>query len=206
TTAKNAAKTVAKKPAKATVEKVVPKAKGKVSTKAAPSTAKKTEVKAPAKKPDAKVATKKTTTGANVKTAAIAKNAAPNAKTKVAKKVTAKAPAKSAVQMNDSARLSMLFDYYGQLLTEKQREVVRLYHEEDLSLSEIAKILGISRQGVHESLKKAKTSLFGYEDRLGLLAKHGEYREVLAAVSIVLGDEKTAKAKKIRKLIGDLDI
>ncbi len=73
---------------------------------------------------------------------------------------------------------SLLYDYYGQLLTERQREVTRLYHEENCSLSEIGEVLGISRQGVHDTLKTARRALASYEEKLGLVAR---YEETLSA-------------------------
>lgn len=69
------------------------------------------------------------------------------------------------------AENSLLYDFYGQLLSKRQREVMALYHEENLSLSEIAEEFGISRQAVHDTLKKAEQALGGYEQKLGLLGK-----------------------------------
>lgn len=69
------------------------------------------------------------------------------------------------------AEVSLLYDFYGQLLTERQREVMRLYYEENYSLSEIAKEYDISRQGVHDTLKKAERALHEYEEKLGLVEK-----------------------------------
>lgn len=71
--------------------------------------------------------------------------------------------------INDIARVSLLYDFYGGLLTEKQRSVMSLYHEENLSLSEIAHEYGISRQGVHDTLKKAEQALEEYERKLNLV-------------------------------------
>lgn len=73
--------------------------------------------------------------------------------------------------INDITRVSLLYDFYGGLLTEKQRSVMSLYHEENLSLSEIADEYGISRQGVHDTLKKAQQALEEYECKLKLVDK-----------------------------------
>lgn len=66
---------------------------------------------------------------------------------------------------------SILFDFYGGLLTEKQQEIFRLYHEDNLSLSEISLELDMSRQGVHDAVKKALHALHEYEKKLALAEK-----------------------------------
>ena len=68
--------------------------------------------------------------------------------------------------------LNYLLDFYGPLLTEHRREVLRLYCEEDLSLSEIAEQLGISRQGVSDALNKGRKQLSDYEEKLGLAGRY----------------------------------
>ena len=82
---------------------------------------------------------------------------------------------------NDIANIelqSLLFDFYGALLNESQNEVMALYHEDNLSLSEIAEDLGMSRQAVHYTLKKAEKALNGYEDKLGLVAGYHRNQEL----------------------------
>jgi len=74
---------------------------------------------------------------------------------------------------------SLLYDFYGELLTDKQREVMSLYHEENYSLGEIANEFGISRQAVHNTLKKAEMILQNYEDKLGLVSELTKQREVI---------------------------
>ncbi len=70
--------------------------------------------------------------------------------------------------------MSLLFDFYGETLTEKQRELFDLYYNEDLSLSEIAEHAGITRQGVRDSIKRAEHALHEMEDKLGLVARYGD--------------------------------
>ena len=72
-------------------------------------------------------------------------------------------------EMNSDTKLSLEYDFYGALLTKRQSEVMQLYHEENLSLSEIAEEFGISRQGVHDALKNAQEALTTYEEKLGLV-------------------------------------
>ena len=69
--------------------------------------------------------------------------------------------------------MSLLFDFYGETLTEKQRELFDLYYNEDLSLAEIAEHAGITRQGVRDSVKRAEHALHAMEQKLGLVALYG---------------------------------
>ena len=72
---------------------------------------------------------------------------------------------------------SMLYDFYGSLLSESQNEIMALYHEDNLSLSEIAEELGQTRQAVHYTLRKAEKALKSYEEKLGLVASYKENRQ-----------------------------
>ena len=69
---------------------------------------------------------------------------------------------------NQTYRMTMLFDFYGELLTERQKEFFDLYYNEDLSLAEIAENEGITRQGVRDSIKRAEAQMLEMEERLGL--------------------------------------
>ena len=75
--------------------------------------------------------------------------------------------------------VSMLLDFYGQLLTARQYEILDLYYNDDYSLGEIAEELGISRQGVHDSIRKGRTALETYEARLGLATRFREQEEIM---------------------------
>ena len=68
-------------------------------------------------------------------------------------------------------RISYLLDFYGDVLTERKKEVLDMYYNEDLSLAEIAEQIGISRQGVRELIKKAEDELLFLEEKLGLAKK-----------------------------------
>ena len=74
---------------------------------------------------------------------------------------------------SDTFTMSMLFDFYGELLTAKQKELFDLYYNEDLSLSEIAEQAEISRQGVRDAIMRAETILRDTEDRLRLVRRYG---------------------------------
>lgn len=70
--------------------------------------------------------------------------------------------------MDKNTEISLLFDFYGQLLSVKQYEAVSLYYNDDLSLSETAEVMGITRQGVRDLVKRSEAELYEYEQKLGL--------------------------------------
>ena len=80
--------------------------------------------------------------------------------------------------MEERVLVSLLIDFYGDLLTEKQLQCIVLHHEDDMSLAEIADQLGVSRQAVHDNLQRAMQVLNGYEESLHLVRTY-ERREAL---------------------------
>jgi len=91
--------------------------------------------------------------------------------------------------MDETAlKMTMLFDFFGELLTEKQREYFDLYHNEDLSLSEIAEQSGISRQGVHDIIARAEKTLDEIERKTGVVKRWLYTREMLEQAE-ALADE-----------------
>jgi len=72
---------------------------------------------------------------------------------------------------NQTYRMTMLFDFYGELLTERQKEFFDLYYNEDLSLSEIAENNGITRQGVRDVIVRAEGIMQEIEDKTGLIRR-----------------------------------
>lgn len=73
--------------------------------------------------------------------------------------------------MNELIKQTLLYDFYGELLTAHQKEIYEQFILEDLSLGEIARDRGISRQGVHDTIKRCEKTLEGYEDKLHLIQK-----------------------------------
>lgn len=96
---------------------------------------------------------------------------------------------------------SLLYDFYGGLLRENQLEIMNLYHEDNLSLSEIAEELGLSRQAVHYTLKKAEASLEKYEEVLGLIKKYEENSnkaaEVIEIINSIIKQQELKKEDTI---------
>ena len=78
--------------------------------------------------------------------------------------------------MGKNLEISLLLDFYGEMLTEKQRDMVDYYYNDDLSLSEIAENEGITRQGVRDSIKRAETQLLEMEERLHLVQRFRDMR------------------------------
>lgn len=81
-----------------------------------------------------------------------------------------------------------LFAFYGELLTAKQKDVLTLYCLDDLSLGEIAEDLNISRQGVHDAVKRATKILEDYETKLGLMEKFNNNNRLLNDINLKMMD------------------
>ena len=90
--------------------------------------------------------------------------------------------------MDKVLKITLLYDFYGELLTEKQRNVIELYYLNDYSLNEIGEDYGISRQAVHEMIKRSEKILMQYEERLLLVDKYLRQKERLEK-TIELFDE-----------------
>jgi predicted DNA-binding protein YlxM (UPF0122 family) len=85
-------------------------------------------------------------------------------------------------------QIALLFDFYGQLLTEKQIEIVDMYYNNDLSLGEISEQQGISRQGVYDTLKRAEKTLYEYEEKLGLVDRFLKQKDSMKKIIEMLDE------------------
>lgn len=79
-------------------------------------------------------------------------------------------------------RMGLLFDFYGALLTEKQQQCLEMHYLSDLSLSEIAEQFGVSRQAVHDILRRAEQTLDEYERKLGLVDRYRRQQAALQQI------------------------
>ena len=84
--------------------------------------------------------------------------------------------------MENIEEISILLDFYGNMLSEKQREFLRLYHEENCSMPEIAAEYGVSRQSVFDAVNKAEKALRSYEEKLGLYARFRRTSDQLSLI------------------------
>lgn len=84
--------------------------------------------------------------------------------------------------MAKDLKITFLLDFYGDMLTEKQRDVVEAYYNEDLSLAEIAQERDITRQGVRDAIKRAEQQLIEMEERLGLARRFMKVQEALTSI------------------------
>lgn len=115
--------------------------------------------------------------------------------------------------MRDPETAALLLDFYGGLLTGRQREFYDLYHNHDLSLSEIAENAGITRQAVRDALTRAEASLEELETQLELVTRFlrmrgalAEIRQHAGSLAHTLGDSETkARAERIFELVGQCE-
>ncbi len=83
---------------------------------------------------------------------------------------------------NKPLEMCLLFDFYGEVLTEKQKELFDLYYNEDLSLAEISEHIGITRQGVRDSIVRAEHTLRDMEKKLGLVSRYGKIDSIVSSM------------------------
>lgn len=122
------------------------------------------------------------------------------------------------MDIEEITRYSLLYDFYGQLLSRRQREVAELYIQENYSLAEIAEQFGISRQSVHDALRSGRKSLLAYEEKLGLVDRFIKTDETIRLIDSrmtrlkegisegrVPAEKIPAELEKIRSVIDRLE-
>ncbi len=111
--------------------------------------------------------------------------------------------------MEKDMKIAYLYDFYGEILSEKQQLVFEMYYNDDCSLGEIAEQIGISRQGVRDCVKRCETSLSQMEQKLGLAARFEEMTEDIDRIkrSAVFVSEELADREgcnEIKQKIDDI--
>lgn len=112
--------------------------------------------------------------------------------------------------MDELLRLTLLYDFYGELLTQKQKQVYELYYQNDLSLSEIGVELSTSRQAVRDLLVRTEKILIGYEEKLQLMERFMQQKKAVRKMKTILDEismqplsQKTLSSLQTAKEIAD---
>ena len=87
---------------------------------------------------------------------------------------------------NQAYRMALLYDFYGDMLTDRQKEFYDLYYNEDLSLAEIAENYGITRQGVRDVIVRAEAILTELEDKTGIVKRFHQMQDQFLAIQTAL--------------------
>lgn len=107
--------------------------------------------------------------------------------------------------MEKYVEVSMLWQIYGKLLTEKQSKILNYYYNDDLSLSEIADLTNVSRQAVNDIIKKGEAKLFEYESILNIMKKSQENERTIQLILSQLSKiENTSSDKKVEKILNEI--
>ncbi len=100
-------------------------------------------------------------------------------------------------ELDRKVEIAWLLAFYGGMLTEKQRQVLAMHCEEDLSLAEIAKEAGVSRQGVHDMLSRGAQRLFDMEEHLGMAARFRRIEDGLETCRALLAESRYEEAGRV---------
>lgn len=100
--------------------------------------------------------------------------------------------------LKKTEEVNLLLDFYENLLTSKQQEVLRLYYKEDLSLREIAELLNNTHASIYDTIKRSEAKLLKYESNLGLVEKHQARNQIYDKI-------KTYQNEAINQLIKQLE-
>lgn len=105
------------------------------------------------------------------------------------------------MEFDKNVNISLLLDFYGEMLSEKQRETAELYYNEDLSLAEISDITGLTRPGVRDRLVKSEAILCNLEKKLGLLARFETMKQEISDITSELDSLKKGSQANLEDII-----
>jgi len=97
--------------------------------------------------------------------------------------------------------LSMLYDFYGELLNESSKKFFEGYVLDDMTLAELSEESGISRQGIYDNIKRTVKKLHGYEDKLQLVKKFGQVKGDVSKIKAVADEIKAGKTDRVDEII-----
>ncbi|RXT15085.1 putative DNA-binding protein [Ammoniphilus sp. CFH 90114] len=102
-------------------------------------------------------------------------------------------------------RVNLLFDFYGPILKDRQRQFLEMYYREDLTLSEIAEVMEVTRQAVYDQVKRTEIVLEQYEDKLQLLSRYQERQSrINRLLDLLDSDPPEWDSENIRTLVKEL--
>lgn len=97
--------------------------------------------------------------------------------------------------------ISILMDFYGQLLSERQTDMMNMYYNQDLSLSEIAEEIKISRQGVRDAIKRGEKQLSEFEEKLGLVKRFSDMTAQITEMNRIINRlEDTEEVERLKEI------
>lgn len=116
--------------------------------------------------------------------------------------------------MNKDINMALLFDIYGNILSDFQRSCLDMYYNQDFSLSEISDNVGKTRQGVYDSIKRSEQTLENLEKKLGFWGKINDLKEkidIIKKLIVIIPDISDSeftkeKIKKIKKLLNEIQL
>ncbi len=100
--------------------------------------------------------------------------------------------------------IGYLLDFYGEILSDRKRDVMNMYYNEDFSLAEIASEIGISRQGVHDLIKKCEEELAFYEQKLGLAQRFSSAQLHACRIKQLISDNNDHVSEELKAEIDAL--
>ena len=110
--------------------------------------------------------------------------------------------------LDEKYNQGLLFDFYGELLNENNKSIYADYVLNDLSLSEIASLRGISRQGIHDTIKRTTKKLYEYEGKLHLMKKHNDIKEKAIEICNIIDNIKSINNNedldKVKNILKDM--
>ena len=115
-------------------------------------------------------------------------------------------PSEVILLFEKNLNIGYLLDFYGEILSERKRTVLEFYYNDDLSLAEISEEIGISRQGVRDSIKKGEEELLFLEEKLGLAERFRSYQETAHRIRTLsehemLSPELSAEIRRLSELL-----
>lgn len=106
--------------------------------------------------------------------------------------------------MENNVKVGLLYSFYRNMLTPRQRDCIELYYNDDLSLSEISEDMKITRQGVRDNIKRAEKQLFDIEEKLGLVKKFLDIKGGIERIDDIISDIE--KSPNIATLSNDIKL